>query len=207
MLSGAASHESDAALLVSHPFAENAKGWGNGLLLSVLVVKDVTVDVGPELPEPKGACIDSDVQAPLGYGVANGPRGGGIIEIRDARGSAGAKDFADVEDFVSRVGAGDDGAAEGIARAFGESAAAERVIAPVFPSDGGKYELDPVVFAGLVHGRMPKIASVAGCSLMELGRCALPHVVERDDRREEDGGVIERIFSGAHELVFDGFGR
>jgi hypothetical protein len=54
---------------------------------------------------------------------------------------------------------------------------------------------------------MPKVASVAGRALMELGSCALFHVVAGDDRRDEDRGVIERILSGAHELFFDGLGR
>ena len=107
---------------------------------------------------------------------------------------------------MARVVACDDGAAQRVAGALHKSATAERVVASVFMRDGGNDELDPVIFAGLVHAGMPEITPIARRTLMKLrsgwwpsNRLQLP--------RESRSTNNRNCRAWRHELFFDGLRR
>ena len=168
-------------------------GWG--------AVEEGVVDVGPELLDDEGEGVDADVEAPLVGGVAEGALADGVVEAGKAGGGSGADDFAGVEDFVAGVGTGDDGAGESVAGALEEAAAAEGVVAVVLVGEGGADAFDEEVFAGLVDGCVPEVATVGDAAGTELGVGVAFEVVAGNGQGDEEGGVVEGVFAGGDELL------
>ena len=170
-------------------------------------VEEGVIDVGPEFFDDEGDAVDANVDAPVaddGGGVA---LAAGVVEGGDAGGGASAYDFAGVEDFVAGIVTGDDDAADGVAGALPEAAAAEGVIAVVLAGDGGDDGFDHEVLDGLIGSGMPEVASVAEAAGTELGICVACEVIAGEGRGDEDGGVVKRVFEGGLEFFFDGLGR
>ena len=160
------------------------------------------VDVGPELFDDKGESVDTDIEAPLVAGVAEGALATWVVEGGEAGGGAGADDFAGVEDFLAGVGAGDDGACESVADALDEATVAEGVVAIVFVGDGGDDGFDEEVFAGLIDDSVPEVAPIGYAAGAELGVRIALEIVACDGEGDEEGGVVEGIFKGGGELLF-----
>jgi len=170
-------------------------------------VEEGVVDVGPELFDNEREGVNADVGGPLGAEGADGALAGGIVGGGDAAGGARADDFADVEGFVAGVVTGDDGAAESVAGALPEAAAAEGVIAVVLVGDGGNDSFDQEILDGLICGGMPEVATEGGAAGTELGIRVGSEAIAGEGERDEDGGVVEGVFEGGGELLFDGLGR
>ena len=172
-----------------------------------LVVEDGVIDLGPELSDEVGGCVDAYVQAPLAAGVGECALGAWVVGVGEGGGHAGAEDFADVEGFVAAVGAGDYGAAQGVFGFVPVAAITQGVEAGVFVSGDGDEELHEIVFAGLVEGGVPEVASVADTAVMELGGLGGGVIVDGNDGGQDDGAVVEAVSGGVHELFADGLGR
>ena len=170
-------------------------------------MEEGVVDIGPELLDHEGECVDADVEAPLVGGVAKGAFAGWVVGRGDSRGSAGADDLAGIEDFTAGVGAGDDDAAKSVAGSLDEASATEGIVAVVLVGEGGNDGFDKEVFGGLVDDGVPEIATVSNSPAAEFGIRIALHVVASDGERYEDGGVIEGVFKGGGELLLGGLGR
>jgi len=159
-------------------------------------------EVGPEFLGEVAECVEEDVGAPDGHGVAKVALIGRMVGVGDAGGDGVADDFGVIELRFATVGASDEDTADGIFDAVPGAAGAElevtRVLMKKGGEDGGGHEgADGGV--GVSGG----VALAVALEALAVGGIAVASLAHQSDCTEEgDGDGIGHGLHGELEFCF-----
>jgi hypothetical protein len=178
-----------------------------GSRISVSLVEEFVVDIGPELFEEGRSPIDGETCHPKTKGLAKGAFLAWIVKGGDACGCPGAEYFGGVEDGTAAVGSSDRDAGDSISEPLAKAATTERVIAGILVQSCGQDELNPKIFVHVVGIGVPVIPSVGRGALMKLrggiARLRDPGLYRYKDKRR----VVDAIECRCIEFLLDGLRR